>query len=74
MLTIMCVYIVGRLLWILCFQWFQGCLPTRKDEDEEGTDSSNDTDDLAHVRNKHGDEKSDGDPDDSENDSAATLK
>lgn len=50
------------------------CLQTRENEDEEGADSSNNTDDITHVRHKHGDEKSDGDPDHSENHSAATLK
>lgn len=49
-------------------------LPTRKNKDEEGADPSDDTDDLAHVGDVHGDEKSDSDPDHSENDSAATLK
>lgn len=50
------------------------CLHTRKNKNEKGADSSDDTDDLTHVGDKHGDDKSDGDPDHSENDSAATLK
>lgn len=50
------------------------CLQTWENKDEEGTDSSNNTDDITHVRPKHGDEKSDGDPDHSENHSAATLE
>lgn len=38
-------------------------LHTRKNEDEKGTDPSNDADDVGHVWHKHGDEKSEGDPD-----------
>lgn len=49
-------------------------LHTRENKDEEGTDPSDDTDDFTHVGNIHGDEKSDGDPDHGENDSATTLK
>lgn len=49
-------------------------LHTRENKDEEGTDPSDDTDDFTHVGNIHGDEKSDSDPDHSENDSATTLK
>lgn len=48
--------------------------PTRKDKDEEGTDSSYDTDDLTHVGDEHGDEQGDGDPYYSQNHSAAVLK
>lgn len=47
---------------------------TRKDKDEEGTDSSDNADDLTHVRDEHGDEEGDCDPDDSQNHSAAVLK
>lgn len=49
-------------------------LHTRENKDEEGTDPSDDTDDFTHVGNVHGDEKSDSDPDHSENDSATTLE
>lgn len=49
-------------------------LTTREDEDEEGADSSNDTDDLTHVRHKHGGQHSDANPHHSESDSAAALK
>lgn len=49
-------------------------LHTRENKDEEGTDPSDDTDDFTHVGNIHGNEKSDRDPDHSENDSATTLK
>lgn len=49
-------------------------LHTRENEDEEGTDPSDDTDDFAHVGNVHGDEESHSDPDHGESDSAATLK
>ena len=47
---------------------------TGEDEDEEGADPSDDPDDLTHVRNKHGDEESDGDPDHCKNHSALFLK
>ena len=50
------------------------CLHTRENKDEEGTDPSDDADDLTHVRDKHGNEQSDSDPDHSEDDSAAALK
>lgn len=49
-------------------------LHTRENKDEEGADPSDDTDDFAHVGNIHGNEKSDSDPDHSENGSATTLK
>lgn len=49
-------------------------LHTRENKDEEGADPSDDIDDFAHVGNVHGDEKSDSDPDHSENDSATALK
>lgn len=47
---------------------------TRKYKDEEGADSSNDADDVAHVGYKHGNEKREGDPGHSENSSTAILK
>lgn len=47
---------------------------TRKDKNEEGADSSNDADDVSHVRDKHGNEQSGCDPGHSQNNSAATLK
>lgn len=49
-------------------------LVTRENKDEEGADSSDDADDLAHVGDKHGSEDSDTYPDHSENESAAALK
>lgn len=47
---------------------------TRKDEDEKGADSSDDADDVRHVRDEHGDEKSEGDPGHRQKHSAATLE
>lgn len=50
------------------------CFHTREDKNKEGADSSNDTDDISHVRDKHGDEQSGGDPGHSQENSAAALK
>lgn len=47
---------------------------TRKYKDEEGTDSTDDADDVAHVRYKHGNDKREGDPGHRENNSTAILK
>lgn len=56
------------------FEERQELWTTRENEDEEGTDSTDDADDLTHVGYKHGSEHSDTNPDHSENDSAAALK